>query len=58
MPQVYEAMLAGWLDRAKVWVFADYLHDLLPEYQDALCAVLVEPRSAGPPDSWPTGYGG
>ncbi|HEY4004825.1 MAG TPA: DUF222 domain-containing protein [Pseudonocardia sp.] len=43
MPQVFEAMLAGWLDRSKVWVFADCLHDLLPEYQDALCAALVEP---------------
>ncbi|HEY4004512.1 MAG TPA: hypothetical protein VGM60_04905 [Pseudonocardia sp.] len=24
-------------------MFADYLHDLLPEHQDALCAALVEP---------------
>jgi hypothetical protein len=43
MPLVFEAMLAGRLDRATVWVFADYLHDLLPEHQDALCAALVEP---------------
>jgi hypothetical protein len=43
MPLVFEAMHAGWLDRAKVWVFADHLHDMLPEHQNTLCAALVEP---------------
>jgi hypothetical protein len=43
MPLVYEAMLAGRLDRAKAWVFADHLHDMLPEHQAAICAALVEP---------------
>ena len=43
LPLVYAAMLAGHLDRAKAWVFADYLHDMAAEHQNAICAALVKP---------------
>ena len=49
MPLVYAAMLAGQLDRAKAWVFADYLHDMHPEHQTAICAALVEPATGWTP---------
>ena len=34
MPRVFEAMLAGWLDQAKVWVFADYRTNRSSDNQD------------------------
>ena len=47
LPLVYRALAEGALDRAKAWVFADFLDDDVPVEQAALiCAALV-PGASG-----------
>jgi hypothetical protein len=50
LPQVHAELLAGRLDRAKAWVFADYLNDLPSELQTTICTALV-----GPAAGWTAG---
>ena len=54
LPQVFDALSAGRLDRAKAWVFAEHLRPgtcrLQPEQVAAVCAHLVPPAAG-----WTTG---
>jgi hypothetical protein len=58
LPQVHAGLLAGRLDRAKAWVFADHLNDLPGELRTSIRAALVGPAAGWTRGNWPTGCGG
>lgn len=46
LPLLFAALLAGELDRAKAWVFADHLDDVSAEQVEVICQALV-PGASG-----------